>query len=46
MTYATSSTNDPQTPPEGLDETASQARIRRMAENGSINLNPSSVFNI
>ena len=46
MTYATSSTNDPQTPPEGLDETALQARIRRMAENGSINLNPSSVFNI
>ena len=46
MTYATSSTNDPQTPPEGLDETALQARIRKMAEGGSINLNPSSIFNL
>ena len=46
MTYATSSTNDPQVPPEQLDQSALAARIKRMAENGSINLNPSSVYNL
>ena len=46
MTYATSSTNDPQTDPQDLDQSALAARIQRMAENGSINLNPSSVFNL
>ena len=46
LDYATSSTNDPQTDPEGLDNSALAARIQRMAEGGSINLNPSSVYNI
>ena len=46
LEYATSSTNDPQVDPEGLDESALASRLRRMAENGSINLNPSSVYNI
>ena len=46
MMYFTSNTNDPQTPPEQLDTSAVEARIRRMAANGSINLNPRSVFNI
>ena len=46
MTYATSSTNDPQTDPQNLDQSALAARIQRMAENGSINLNPSSVYGL
>lgn len=46
MTYVTSSTNDPQTDPQQLDSSAVEARIRRMAANGSINLNPRSVFNL
>ena len=46
MTYATSSTNDPQTDPQDLDQSALAARIQRMAENGSINLNPSSVYGL
>jgi len=46
LAYATSSTNDPQTDPQDLDQSALAARIQRMAENGSINLNSNSVFNI
>ena len=46
LTYATSSTNDPQVPPEQLDQSALQARIKRMAENGSLSLNPSSVYSL
>ena len=46
LDYATSSTNDPQTDPEGLDNSALAARIQQMAAGGNINLNPSSVFNI
>lgn len=46
LAYATSSTRDPQTNPADLDQSALAARIERMAMNGSINLNPSSVFNL
>ena len=46
LAYATSSTRDPQTNPEDLDQSALAARIERMANNGSLNLNPSSVFHI
>ena len=46
MTYATSSTNDPQVDPEELDSSALTARIKNMACNGSLNLNPSSVYGI
>ena len=46
LSVGTSSTNDPQTQPDQLDESALQARIRRMGENGSINLNPSSVYGL
>lgn len=46
LAYATSSTNDPQVDPAQLDQSALAARIKRMAENGSLNLNSSSVFNL
>ena len=46
LAYATSSTRDPQTNPADLNQSALVARIERMAKNGSINLNPSSVFNL
>ena len=46
LAMGTSSTNDPQVNPSELDESALAARIRRMGENGSINLNPSSVYGL